>query len=181
MHLHPTAPPRHAPPLPVTVIHFKDDLFCRAPTPCRTVFASRADLAQAHRAGRVSLTGLPDSPDDHTSDRLKVVEADGTHLCLQDIRAALPPSTGGVLFWYRRRTQPAHLWRQAAVPGTGARGNGCYYRRPQTLRTLRELAWVEEGVPPVRQKDIVSSWDDAPRELGRCWKRFRDHQWKARG
>lgn len=75
-------------------------------------------------------------------------------------------------------------------PGSKRRWHfGNWYRYPQTTQEIRYAAGVEadkeEFEPPYRarrnMRNLPHSWDDKPRSTDRrCWKNYRDHQWKPK-
>lgn len=76
---------------------------------------------------------------------------------------------------------------EGAVPYTGKRTYGRYYRRPKTLALLKDtLSTVDEdeiefNVKNRRQKGrVITAWDDLKRESSRInnWKRYRKTQYK---
>lgn len=78
---------------------------------------------------------------------------------------------------------------EGAVPGTGKKTYGNYFRHPKTLAALREACEIkrdeDEIFVPVRGRRrkgyVPSSWDDIHRsDIGvKCWKRHRKTQYKT--
>ena len=71
------------------------------------------------------------------------------------------------------------LANACAVPHTGRKARGHWYRRPRNAATKRSLVAAcgslrGEKVPP-------SSWDDIPRRPQRTWKEHRRYRWRDEG
>lgn len=72
---------------------------------------------------------------------------------------------------------------KSPVPGTGKKVYGKYFRRPKTLRTLKYLTGIYDELEPkgkIRggKTNVPTSWDDVPLHRDRCWKNFRNTQYK---
>jgi hypothetical protein len=64
-----------------------------------------------------------------------------------------------------------------------------WIRSPKTTPEIRHNAAIEADIdmlnlgvtvrPRRRAKNLPTNWEDAPKETGRCWKRYRRTQYKA--
>lgn len=84
--------------------------------------------------------------------------------------------------WWNNHRDWTFRFRYGAVPGIHRRRwhKGCYYRS-FSYRPMKKLVYkaIEDDVK-LRQKwgEIPDPWDDYPRKHLRCWKDFRETQYK---
>lgn len=84
---------------------------------------------------------------------------------------------------FKRKLHFVYRFRANPVPGIRRRRwhKGCYYKAPSNHLAMRRMVFkaIDDGIP-LRQKwaEIPDPWKDIKRHVDRCWKSFRETQYK---